>query len=168
VRRNFARRKLGVSVVAAVAASRLLTLLSAMTFAREKTECTLPDWDQAKAFFSKFQMAIEATVFKTKSQLLAEYDRGVYARRSQCDSIRVVVGCVGELAGIHDQRGRDLVGPRYSELGDEYADVGFVEVSVWRLYRKSFASVGRDVSGESGCAGAAVRSQGLAVCELQC
>lgn len=91
----FARRKLGVSVVAAVASSLLLTLLSAMTFAQEKTECTLPDCDQAKAFFSKFQKAIEAnqkqevvamvryllhhndkaTVFKTKSQLLTEYDR---------------------------------------------------------------------------------------------
>jgi hypothetical protein len=95
---NFARRKLGVSVVAAVAASLLVTLLSTMAFAQEKTECTLPACDQAKAFFRKFQKAIEAnqkqevvamvryplrsaypdgkaTVFKTKSQLLAEYDR---------------------------------------------------------------------------------------------
>lgn len=95
---NFARRKWGVSVVAAVAASLLLTQLSAMTFAQEKTECTLPDCDPAKVFFSKFQKAIEAnqkqevvamvryplnsaypdgkaTVFKTKSQLLAKYDR---------------------------------------------------------------------------------------------
>jgi|SRR5215469_9797706 len=95
---NCASRKLGVSVLATVAASLLLTLLSAMTFAQEKTGCTLPDCDQAKAFFSKFQKAIEAnqkqevvamvryplrsaypngkaTVFKTKSQLLAEYDR---------------------------------------------------------------------------------------------
>jgi len=94
---NFARRKFRVAVVAAVAASLLLTLLSGMTFA-QKTECTLPDCDQAKAFFSKFQKAIEANqkqevvamvryplrsaypdgkaaVFKTKSQLLAEYDR---------------------------------------------------------------------------------------------
>lgn len=60
VRMYFARRKLGVSIVAAVASSLLLTLLSAMTFAQEKTECTLPDCDQAKAFFSKFQKAIEA------------------------------------------------------------------------------------------------------------
>ena len=71
------------------------------------------------------------------------------------DSIRDVVGCVVELAGIHDQCGRDLVGPRYSVLSDECADVRFVEVSVWPLSRKSFAGVGQDVSGESGCAGVA-------------
>ena len=98
MRMNCASRKLGVSVLATVAASLLLTLLSAMTFAQEKTECTLPDCDPAKVFFSKFQKAIEAnqkqevvamvryplnsaypdgkaTVFKTKSQLLAKYDR---------------------------------------------------------------------------------------------
>ena len=64
--------------------------------AQEKTECALPDCDQAKAFFGKFQRAIasnekkdvvamvryplksyrngKATTYKTKAQLLGGYD----------------------------------------------------------------------------------------------
>ena len=105
VRMSFVRRKTRVSVVAGVTASLLLTLLSAMTFAQEKTECALPDCDQAKAFFSKFQKAIEAdqktevvamvryplrsydngkaTLFKTKAQLMAAYD-SVFTSAVRC------------------------------------------------------------------------------------
>jgi hypothetical protein len=71
-------------------------MLPARAFAQEKTECTLPDCDQAKAFFAKFQQAVDgdkkqdvvamvryplhsyrngkATVFKSKAQLLAGYE----------------------------------------------------------------------------------------------
>jgi hypothetical protein len=73
-----------------------LLLLSAIALAQEKPQCTLPDCDQAKAFFQKFQQAVDsdekqqvvamiryplhsyrdgkATVIKTKTQLLASYD----------------------------------------------------------------------------------------------
>lgn len=72
-----------------------LLLASSAALAQEKPQCTLPDCDQAKAFFQKFQQAINAgnkqdvvgmiryplnsyrngnvTVFKTKAQLLAGY-----------------------------------------------------------------------------------------------
>ena len=75
----------------------VLLLLGTIGFAQEKTQCTLPDCDQAKAFFGKFQKAVAAnekqevvamvryplksyrsgtaTTFKTKAQLLAAYDR---------------------------------------------------------------------------------------------
>jgi hypothetical protein len=71
-------------------------MLPARAFAQEKTECTLPDCDQAKAFFAKFQQAVDgdkkqdvvamvryplrsyrngkATVFKTNAQLLIGYE----------------------------------------------------------------------------------------------
>jgi hypothetical protein len=73
-----------------------LCALSSAALAQEKPQCTLPDCDQAKAFFQKFQHAIDdgkkrevvamiryplhsyrngkATVFKAKMQLLASYD----------------------------------------------------------------------------------------------
>jgi hypothetical protein len=73
-----------------------LIALSAISSAQEKPGCTLPDCNQAKTFFVKFQKAIgsnqkqdvvgmvryplrsyrngKATVFKTKSQLLVGYD----------------------------------------------------------------------------------------------
>lgn len=51
------------------------------------------------------------------------------------DSIREVVGCVGELAGIHDQCGRDLVGPRYSGLGEnvQTSDLSKYPFGVFRV-----------------------------------
>ena len=81
---------LGIALLVGVSA------LPAIARAQEKPECTIPDCDQAKAFFSKFQKAIaanqkqevaamvryplrsyrngKATVFKTKAQLVAGYD----------------------------------------------------------------------------------------------
>src|SRR5215472_2164314 len=74
----------------------VVALLALLAGAQEKPECTLPDCDQAKAFFGKFQKAVDAnqkqevaalvryplrsyhngkaSVFKTKAQLLAGYD----------------------------------------------------------------------------------------------
>ncbi len=74
----------------------VLLLLRAATVAQEKPECTLPDCEQAKTFFTKFQQAVDAgnkqdvvgmvryplhsyrngkgTVYRTKTQLLAGYD----------------------------------------------------------------------------------------------
>jgi hypothetical protein len=74
----------------------IVVLLTQFASAQEKPECTLPNCDQAKAFFSKFQKAVEenqkqevvamvryplrsyrngkATTFKTKAQLMAGYD----------------------------------------------------------------------------------------------
>lgn len=73
-----------------------LLALSTRIAAQEKPQCTLPDCDQAKAFFVKFQQAVDAnrkqdvagmvryplhsysngraSIFKTKDQLLAGYD----------------------------------------------------------------------------------------------
>ena len=81
---------LGIALLVGVSA------LPAIARAQEKPECTIPDCDQAKAFFGKFQKAIaanqkqevaamvryplrsyrngKATVFKTKAQLVAGYD----------------------------------------------------------------------------------------------
>ena len=74
----------------------LLLLFSTSGHSQEKPQCTLPDCDQAKAFFQKFQHALDAgqkqevvamvryplhsyrngkgTIFKSKTQLLAGYD----------------------------------------------------------------------------------------------
>ncbi len=74
----------------------LLLAMSSAALAQEKPQCTLPDCDQAKTFFQTFQQAVDggkkqevvamiryplhsyrngkATIFKTKSQLLASYD----------------------------------------------------------------------------------------------
>jgi hypothetical protein len=71
-------------------------MLPCRGFGQEKPECTLPDCDQAKAFFTKFQKTVDAdqkqdvvtmvrcplrsyrngkaTVFKSKVQLLGSYD----------------------------------------------------------------------------------------------
>ncbi len=73
-----------------------LFAISSAALAQEKPQCTLPDCDQAKAFFQKFQQAVDAdqkqavvgmiryplhsyrngkaTILKTKTQLLASYD----------------------------------------------------------------------------------------------
>jgi len=73
-----------------------ITALPVVSQAQEKPDCALPDCDQAKAFFSKFQKATDsnekqavvamvsyplrsyrngkATVFKTKAELLTAYD----------------------------------------------------------------------------------------------
>jgi hypothetical protein len=80
-------------------------ILPAVGVAQEKPVCTLPDCDQAKAFFAKFQKAIatnqrqqvagmiryplhsyrngKATVIKTKSALLASYDT-VFSAGARC------------------------------------------------------------------------------------
>jgi len=82
--------------LASVAAFSALLALPAVGWSQAKSECTLPDCDQAKAFFTKFQGAINAdqrkdvvamvsyplrsnrngksTVIKTKADLLAQYD----------------------------------------------------------------------------------------------
>jgi hypothetical protein len=74
----------------------VLAAVSLTGTAQEKPKCTLPDCDQAKAFFGKFQKAVDAnqkqevvglvryplrsylngkaTVYKTKAQLLSGYD----------------------------------------------------------------------------------------------
>ena len=80
-------------------------LLPAAVSASEKPTCTLPDCEQAKAFFAKFQKAIDAdqrqdvaamvsyplhsyrngkaTVIKTKADLLAHYD-SVFSTGARC------------------------------------------------------------------------------------
>ena len=80
-------------------------LLPAVLSASEKPTCALPDCEQAKAFFAKFQKAIDAdqrqdvaamvsyplhsyrngkaTVIKTKADLLAHYDT-VFAAGARC------------------------------------------------------------------------------------
>jgi hypothetical protein len=90
---NFA----GIAIVAA--------MLSCVAVASEKPTCTLPDCDQAKAFFTEFQKAIDAdqrqevvgmvryplhsyrngkaTVIKTKADLLANYDT-VFSPGARC------------------------------------------------------------------------------------
>ena len=82
--------------LARVAVFSGLLALPVLTGVKTKWECTLPDCDQAKAFFTKFQGAINAdqrkdvvamvsyplrsnrngksTVIKTKADLLAQYD----------------------------------------------------------------------------------------------
>src|SRR5450631_1329587 len=89
----------GIAILAAVLA------LPSLVFASEKPTCTLPDCDQAKAFFAKFQRAIDtnqrqevagmvsyplhsyrngkATVIKTKADLLAHYDT-VFSAGARC------------------------------------------------------------------------------------
>jgi len=74
-----------------------LLTLSAVAWAGEKTECTLPDCDEARQFFRKFQQAVnsdsrqdvarmvryplrsyrngKATVFRTRTELLGGYDK---------------------------------------------------------------------------------------------
>jgi hypothetical protein len=73
-----------------------LLALSAPGWSQEKPQCTLPDCDQAQAFFTKFQTAVnanqrkevaaliryplhsylngKATIVKTKADMLARYD----------------------------------------------------------------------------------------------
>jgi hypothetical protein len=89
----------GIAIVAA------LLVLPSLVCASEKPTCTLPDCDQAKAFFTKFQKAIDsnerqevagmvryplhsylhgkATVIKTKADLLARYDT-VFSSGARC------------------------------------------------------------------------------------
>ena len=79
--------------------------LSCAAVGQEKPQCNLPDCNEAKAFFQKFQQAVDsdqkpevvamiryplhsyrngkATVFKTKTQLLASYDT-VFAAGVRC------------------------------------------------------------------------------------
>ena len=85
--------------------SILVAILSSVAGASEKPTCTLPDCDQAKAFFTKFQKAIDAnqrqevagmvryplhsyrngkaTVIKTKADLLVRYDT-VFSSGARC------------------------------------------------------------------------------------
>jgi hypothetical protein len=128
-----------------------------MTFAQAKTECTLPDCDQAKAFFSRFQKAIEAnqrqeivamlryplssaypdangTVFKTKSQLLAEYDT-VFTPGVQCAIQAATLSDVKSdvctfVAGLGISQSHHI---RARADRDSPPVPPFVEVSVWRL-----------------------------------
>jgi len=82
--------------LARILLSGCLLAVSSITGAQEKSQCALPDCDQAKTFFAKFQHAVDAnqkqdvagmvryplrsyrngkaTVFKTKAELLARYD----------------------------------------------------------------------------------------------
>ena len=93
---NVGRGKCRSSLILGIALLVGVGVLSAIALAQEKPECALPDCDQAKAFFGKFQKAIEAnqkqevaamvryplrsyrngkaTAFKTKAQLVAGYD----------------------------------------------------------------------------------------------
>jgi hypothetical protein len=83
----------------------LLLVLSAFAAAQEKPTCTLPDCDQAKAFFEKFQRAIDtnerqaaasmvwyplnsyrngkATVVQNQTQFLAKYD-AIFDAATRC------------------------------------------------------------------------------------
>ena len=92
---SFSCRTFRFSFIAA-ALSISVIALPGISSAQDKTECTLPDCDQAKAFFGKFQKAVDAnqrqdvvalvqyplrsyrngkaTVYKTKTQLLAGYE----------------------------------------------------------------------------------------------
>ncbi len=82
--------------LAGIAILTVLLVLPAVVCAQKKTACTIPDCDQAKAFFVKLQKAVDAdqrqdvadmatyplysyrdgktTVLRTKSELLAQYD----------------------------------------------------------------------------------------------
>ena len=82
-----------------------LLVLPSVVCASEKPTCTRPDCDQAKAFFAKFQKAVDAnrrqdvaamvsyplhsyrngkaTVIKTKADLLARYDT-VFSAGARC------------------------------------------------------------------------------------
>src|SRR5271157_3579990 len=82
--------------LAGIVTMSVLLVLPGVVYTQEKSECTLPDCDQAKAFFAKFQTAVngdqrqdvaaivsyplrsyrngKATVIKTKADLLARYD----------------------------------------------------------------------------------------------
>jgi hypothetical protein len=91
--------------IAAIAILITVILLPAVLSASQKPNCTLPDCDQAKAFFARFQKAIDAdqrqdvaamvsyplhsyrngkaTVIKTKADLLAHYDT-VFSTGARC------------------------------------------------------------------------------------
>jgi hypothetical protein len=82
-----------------------LLLLGGSTIAQEKSACSLPDCDQAKAFFQQFQKAMnedkrqdaaslvsyplksyrhgKATIISNKSQLFAKYD-SVFDAPTRC------------------------------------------------------------------------------------
>ena len=84
------------AIIVRIAIVAAFLTLAAVLSAQEKSACTLPDCDQAKAFFAKFQDAVNAdrrpevaalvryplrsyrngktTVVQNKTQLLAKYD----------------------------------------------------------------------------------------------
>jgi hypothetical protein len=120
--------------LASVAAFSALLALPAVGWSQAKSECTLPDCDQAKAFFTKFQGAINAdqrkdvvamvsyplrsnrngksTVIKTKADLLAQYDTGLTQVRAALSYQGCVYrGRLGQLAWLHRRGGHHLVGP---------------------------------------------------------
>jgi hypothetical protein len=94
-----------ITSVARIAMIAGLLVLPSVVYASEKPTCTLPDCEQAKAFFTKFQKAIDsnqrqevagmiryplrsylngkATIIKTKADLLARYDT-VFTSGARC------------------------------------------------------------------------------------
>lgn len=96
---------LSQSSLAGIAILTVMLALQAFVVAEEKPACTLPDCDQAKAFFLKFQKAVDAdqrqevadmatyplysyrdgktTVLRTKSELLSQYD-SVFDAGTRC------------------------------------------------------------------------------------
>jgi hypothetical protein len=93
------------AILVSIAMVSACLTLPAVLCAQEKPACTLPDCDQAKAFFTKFQKAVDAdqkqdvvamvryplhsyrngkaTVFKTKAELLARYET-VFTPGARC------------------------------------------------------------------------------------
>lgn len=83
----------------------VLLILCTVALAQEPTQCTLPDCEQAKAFFQKFQQAVDSDrrqdvaamvryplktyrngkskAFQNKSQLIAGYD-SIFDSQTRC------------------------------------------------------------------------------------
>jgi len=135
--------------------------LSSAAVAQEKPQCNLPDCNEAKAFFQKFQQAVDsdqkpevvamiryplhsyrngkATVFKTKTQLLASYDT-VFAAGVRCAIKTATLDeRLGKLARLHDQRRGYLVGPDHSQLSHQSSTFRSVEISIRGLRRESLS-----------------------------